>query len=140
VSRSGNSKVVPVKWLCDPANWAYVSGQLRETGVGLPAGYARDTDSSMAAVMMVALDFRHRYRLRLDTPLAALVPPSVWEGLGQGREYMERAALTVHSFGVERDLVAVVDPDRFRYFDNGSGWWAKFTLEHPGVLVSEAQA
>lgn len=126
------SLAVPIAYLCDSANWGYVSKDLASVPMTLPSADPREI---MNRIMIAATDFRYRHRLAMAHPLAALASPWLGDTGDPYRSYLERHDVALHSFGVERPQVALIDPERFRYFDRGDGHTARFTLPSPGALI-----
>lgn len=127
------SRPVPVEYLCDPANWGYVSHDL--VRMEFPA-QGTDTAAWMEGIAICAMQFRYQQYLSPSAALAALAPPWLGETTDPYRSYLNRADVDLRSFGVDRPQVAIIDNERFRYFDGDKGWTAKFTMPSPGLLVT----
>jgi hypothetical protein len=126
------SRPVPLAYLCDPANWSYVSEPLEPMTFPL---WDSDSRTWMMGILAAASRFRYRHRLNMSHPLAALASPWLGETGDPYRGYLARNDIALYSFGVERPQFALIVPDRFRYFDRGDGHTARFTLPAPGALV-----
>lgn len=134
-----DSLALPMSWLCDPANWSYVSEQLDAAPGALQA--VEGADSLTMHLLIFDQQLRYKQRLGHGVPLAALVSPSAYDDLGeQRRDRIARAEMNVHSFGVEREQVAIINPECFRYFERRDGWGAKFTIPGAGFLLSGGEA
>lgn len=128
----GESLPVPMAQLCDPANWSYVAAALEP----VPAPHINDRDVGWpSGLQIAAAHFRYRHYRSLQAPLAALASPSRCAAMEPWRPMLDRDGIALHSFGVERPQVALIDAERFRYFDRGDGWGAKFTLPAAGILL-----
>jgi hypothetical protein len=131
-SDNETSLAVPLEHLCDSANWGYVSEHLEPMPVPMATGDARDWVMTLG---IVASHFRYKHYLSLQVPLTVLASPSVCETMAPYRSSVALYDLDIHSFGVERPQFALLVAERFRYFDRGDGYTARFTLPSPGALV-----
>lgn len=128
------SLAVPLEHLCDPANWGYVSEKLEP----MPAPMALDSPRNWRSAMgFVASMFRHKHYLSMQARLTVLASPSVCEAMAPYQSSVACYDLDMHSFGVERSQFALIDAERFRYFERGDGWGARFTTHKvTGALVT----
>jgi hypothetical protein len=126
------SLAVPLEYLCDSANWGYVSEHLEP----MPAPMATEGPRDWTTVLgIVASHFRYKHYLSMQAPLTVLAAPSVCETMAPYASSVALYDIDMHSFGVERPQFALIIADRFRYFDRGDGYTARFTLPSPGALV-----
>lgn len=129
------SQPIPIEWLCDAANWSFVSGAL-EVGSFMP-GSGSDDYALAESLYIAVTHWQYKYMISPQVPLIALVAPSMLKALGDFQERMRLFGLSLHSTGVERGCAAIINPESFRYFERDGGWTAKFTLPHAGVLLTE---